>query len=341
MNFLKSAMFVKKVTFLVVLALLLAASATAEEEKYRRLDLLTNQPKGTEYLTYKLSYSGLITGFAWKDLADVAFYIQSGEMKFEGVRTCESIMRLTTENHSFAELLHPIRYEWISLTDPGLNRTYLVEEIDGGKSDNHHIVWLDWGDEKFHFYRKRKLNKIDKTPNWTFSGEKEYVYKWDDDGHEPIPEFLDRYPPVNEGTMGYLIHDKTESGLEAETAIDPLSMIYHLRRHDFESEPSVEMTLTLNKDIEEYRASLVGKEEIWVDKTKLNALVVEITHRNEEEAEEEGWLRVWFSDDDQRIPLNFQAEAPVGKFRVKVSEPSLKKAMDGKAPQACLKKAAL
>ena len=332
------ALFVKLIAW-VALILPLAGGVFAADDKYRRLDLLTNQPKGTEYLTYKLSYSGLITGFAWKDLADAAFYIQSGEMTFEGVRTCEGIMRLTTENHSFAELLHPIRYEWISLTDPGLNRTYLVEEVDSGKSDNHHIVWLDWGNEEFRFYRKRKLNKIDKTPNWNFGGEEEYVYEWDRDGKEPIPDFLDRYPPVNDGKMGYLIHDKTESGLEAETAIDPLSMVYRLRDHDFDSEPSVDITLTLNKDIEDYRATLVGKEEIWVNKTKLDALVVQITRRDETEAEKEGWLRVWFSDDELRIPLNFQAEAPVGKFRVKVTESSLRQALQGDKKMACLKEA--
>jgi hypothetical protein len=323
------------------LLLLSFSSALASNEKYQRLDLLTNHPEGIEYLTYKLSYSGLITGFVWKDLADVSFHILPGEMEFRGIKTCEGIMRLTTENHSFAELIHPIRYEWISLSDPGLERTYLVEQIDRGRSDNHRIVWLDWDKEKFRFYRKRELKEVEKAEVWDFGDDAEIVYEWDKDGRETVPEFLDRYPPVNDGQLGYLIHDKTEKGLKTDNAIDPLSLVYKLRHHDFNAQPQIDLVLTLEKDIDMYRATYVGKDQIYIDKTLVDALIVQVSRTDEEEAKKEGWVKIWFSDDSARIPLNFQAEAPVGKMRVQITEQSLKKASGQGSSLPCVKQVSL
>jgi len=323
------------------LLLLSFSNALASNEKYQRLDLLTNHPEGTEYLTYKLSYSGLITGFVWKDLADVSFHILPGEMEFQGIKTCEGIMRLTTENHSFAELIHPIRYEWISLSDPRLERTYLVEQIDRGRSDNHRLVWLDWDKEKFRFYRKRELKEFEKAEAWDFGGDAEVVYEWDKDGREAVPDFLDRYPPVNDGQLSYLIHKKTEDGLETETAIDPLSLVYKLRQHDFEQHPQFDLVLTLDDEIGHYRVTYMGNDVIEIDKNPVEAMVVQVSRTDEEEAKKEGWVKIWFSDDSIRIPLNFQAEAPVGKMRVQITEQSLKKASGQVKPLPCLKQAGL
>jgi hypothetical protein len=325
-----------RVAVLSLLLVLFTASAFASNEKYGRLDLLTNYPEHTEYLTYKLSYSGLITGFVWKDLADVSFHFQPGEMQFQGMKTCEGIMRLTTENHSFAELFHPVRYEWITLIDPGLSRTYLVEQVDKGRSDNHRIVWLDWNDEKFRFYRKRELKPVEKEEVWDFGGDSEIIYVWDRDGRESVPGFLDRYPPVNDGTLSYLVHDKTEKGLDTESAIDPLSLVYRLRQHDFEVRRYVDLVLTLEDEVDSYRVSYLGKEVININQTPVNALVVQVSRTDEVEAEKEGWVKIWYSDDEARVPLNFQAEAPVGKMRVQITESSLKQALQQENPLPCV-----
>lgn len=313
-----------------------AGSVFASDEKYPRLDLLTKQPGDTEYLTYKLSYSGFITGFAWKDLADVSFHIMPGKIEFQDVKACEGVMRLTTENHSFAELIHPLRYEWISLSDPELERTYLVEQVDRGRSDNHRFVWLDWDREKFRFYKKRELKPVEKNLVWDFGGDPEVVYEWDKDGREPVPGFLDRYPRVNDGKLSYLIHDKTEQGLEADSAIDPLSLVYRIRQHDFEARRYVDLVLTLEDEVDSYRVSYLGKETININQTSVNAFVVQVSRTDEAEAKKEGWVKIWFSDDEVRVPLNFQAEAPVGKMRVQITEQSLKQTLNQEKPQSCL-----
>ena len=60
-----------------------------------------------------------------------------------------------------------------------------------------------------------------------------------------------------------------------------------------------------------------------------------------DEAKKEGWVKIWFSDDAARIPLNFQAEAPVGKMRVKLTEQSLKKVSGQDKPLPCVQQVGL
>jgi hypothetical protein len=296
-----------------------------QAKEYGKWNLL-QQPQGSdEYLAYNIAYSGLLTGFVWKNLADMAIYVRPKEGDVNHHPVCQSVMRLSTENHSFAETFHPVRYEWIANNSPDLAFTRMVEIIDSGKSGNHHVLWMDWPDQKIKVYRKRELKPVEEQ-QLSFLGEQWFEAPklvWEKDGKEAVPSFLLNYPAVDDGKRSYLIHDKTVNDIGDKTALDPLGALVVLRGHDFVKDGDLDLNITVNDEVKPYTAQYQDKQTLKIGKTILPAIRLRITSKNEE-GKTEGWMDVWLSDDAQHLPVQFQLDAPVGKMRVQISEASLK-----------------
>lgn len=306
------------ILFLGTLFLFLATLAQASD--YEKWDLLNRKTASTEYLGYKLSYSGLFTMFVWKNLADVVLFAQPEKGTFEGENSCEVVMKLSTENYAFAETFHPVRYQWSSTGSPDLRRTFLIETTDKGASDSHDVVWLDWKSGSFELYRKRE-KKSTRRSFWEDEATIEYF--WEEDGKKGLPPFLTHYPKL-EGDRSYLIHDKTINGIESDGVIDPLSMIYLIRQHDFEAHGDLVREVTMDDEIESYRARYLDKEVLNIGFSEVPTILVEVTNNDKNMAEQEqGWLKIWLTADAKRIPVMFKLEAPAGRMRVQITETSL------------------
>jgi hypothetical protein len=304
---------------------LMFAVGLGQAREYGKWNLL-QQPQGSgEYLAYNIAYSGLLTGFVWKNLADMAIYVKPKETDVNHHPVCQSVMRLSTENHSFAETFHPVRYEWIANNDPDLTFTRLVEIIDSGKSGNHHVLWMDWPEQKIKVYRKRELKPVEEQ-QLSFLGDQWFEtpkMAWEKDGKEAVPSFLLDYPPVNGGKLSYLIHDKTVNDIGDETALEPLGALVLLRRHDFVKDSNLDLNITVDDEVKLYTAQYQDDQVLKIGQTTLPTIRLRITSKDEK-GKSEGWMDVWLSKDAQHLPVQYQVDAPVGKMRVQITEASLK-----------------
>jgi hypothetical protein len=325
-----------KISIVGLLSLVSTIDIYAEE--YEQWDLLSRVVPDTEYLSYKLSYSGIFTLFTWAELADTAIYVQPDSKDFEGKKSCQTIMELSTENHPIAETFHPVRYQWISTSSPDLKRTYLVEVIDKGKNASHEVVWLDWANRQLELYRKRELKPSSKNywgNNDFWNNEQQVEYVWEKDGKKGLPGFLSHYPKL-EGSRSYLIHRKTVNGLDIENAVDPLGMVYLIRQHDFQSNGDVVLDVTVEDELKNYRARSLGIEVISIGDRKISTRKVEVMLSDKDKAKEEGWLKLWLTDDEFGIPVRFQVDATAGKMKIEITEKSLSENIEKKSRAGCL-----
>jgi hypothetical protein len=312
-------------TLISLTLFLLAQFAPVQAEEFQRWDLLNNKSEHAEHLAYRLAYRGFLTGFNWMNLADVAIISSYQPTDFLGNKVCSSSIRVSTEDYGFAENLHPVRYQWQSLSNTPLDHTYLIDISDIGKSDNHNVTWVDWDDNQFRRYRKRQYRQVE-SDGWSFeSDESEEEWYWEQDGREDIPDFLSQFPTVNEGSMTYFIHDDTKPIEEKMAAVDPLVMVRRARGHDFDQQASMQVAVVAEDAIEQFQITLIGKEDYVVGETTVSALKLKSVMAEDPEGKE-GWMMVWLSDDEARVPLNFQVEAPFGKMRVQITEESLRQA---------------
>lgn len=301
------------------------AVGLGQAREYGKWNLL-KQPTGSgEYLAYNIAYSGLLTGFVWKNLADMAIFVKPGKGDVDHHPVCQSVMQLSTENHSFAETFHPVRYEWVANNNPDLTFTRLVEIIDSGKSENHHVVWLDWPHEKIRVYRKREL-KPEEDQQLSFLGEQWFETPklvWERDGKETLPPFLTHYPRVDDGRRSYLIHDKTVDDIVEEPALEPLGSLVVIRRHDYVKDGDLNINITINEEVKPYAVQYQDEQTLRIGNTSVPTIRLRITG-NDEEGKKEGWMDIWLTKDELHLPVQYQLDAPVGKMRVQITEESLR-----------------
>jgi hypothetical protein len=313
-------------------------SGLAYGEDYPKWDLLNKVPDSGEYIGYKIAYRGLFTGYTWQNLAAMVLHNKSRTEELNGQAVCQSVMRLSTENFPFAEAFHPVRYEWNAENNPDLSFTRLVKYIDSGKSDNYHVVWMDWPNETIRVYRKRKLKSVEQTTQLSFLGDQwaaEPDQVWEGDGAESLPPFLQEYPKVDNGTRSFLIHDKTVRNVGEEAALEPLGVLAVMRSHDYKSQPDFNIDITVDEDVKQHTVRYQGEEVLQIDGVSLPVIRLRVANSAKNQADKEGWMDVWLSNDDRRLPVRYQVDAPVGKMRVQITEESLRYNMDFNGPRNC------
>lgn len=273
--------------------------------------LLTSLPLQAQPQHYRLSYSGLITGFIWKELADVRLELTPQATNFREQAATRLDMHVDTRNYSIAEALHPVRYHWQSLLDPGLQRTLLVRVIDDGASDSHEVYWYDWPKKTIALFRKRE--QIDKAIPYF---DTEPVLVWEKNHFPPPPHFInDRSPHAN--GLSYLMQSKHYPGELADDAIDPLAMLLKLRQHDFAQQHELKLQLLLDSDLAPYRARLLEETSLQIGDCHVPAIKLEVKRDNEQG--EEGLMYAWVGTDAQKALLRLDIDAPLGMMHVKLT----------------------
>lgn len=310
----------------------------AQASDYPKWDLLNNVPDTGEYISYKIAYRGFFTGYSWKNLADMVLHNKPETHQINQQTACQSMMRLSTENFPFAEMFHPVRYEWRGENMPDLSFTRMVEYIDSGKSDNYHVVWMDWPHETIRVYRKRELKTVKQSNQLSFLGD-QWIdtpkLKWEEDGAEVVPSFLLHYPRVDNGRRSFLIHDKTVKEVSDGTALEPLGVLAVMRRHDYVSQPNFDINITVNEDVKQHTVRYQDEEVLEIGNISIPAIRLRVANSEKNKADKEGWMDIWLSKDERRLPLRYQVDAPVGKMRVQITEKSLLYNMNFKGQRNC------
>jgi len=270
-------------------------------------------PEASEKLDYRISYRGVLTAYLWKDLADMSLYGFADTEFFNGQSACRSALTVNTENYGFAEFSYPVRLRYDSLHACDLSAAYLVSDQDAGVEDIHNFYWLDWDEGQFHGYRKRRYLPVNpRKVGARFFWEKD-EHAWETDGSEPLPAFLRDYPTLDNG-MDWLIFDRS---VEAETdaALDPLSLLAALRRHDYASQPEAQIAVVHKTRLGYYRLQKIGDETLRVG-GELRELTRVRVRKEDRRPGSSGQLDVWLDKTAARTPWLLEIQAKIGLIRV-------------------------
>ncbi len=300
--------------------------AAADQPRLERWNL-QRPPENSEHLRYRLAYRGILTAFVWKELAEVAFTASAAISQQAPEPACELVMSLTTENNGFAEYLRPTRYRWRSFSDPVLQRALLVEVKELTDDDREHRVsWIDWKRRRIELFRLRKRRTV---PG--------FLGDWEADGtgepdHRLLRTLLRDEPPPRKGERRMSWARAVPIGAAITRLLDPLGFLYAARWHDY-GRGDLVAPVSYKKEIRTYRAHLLGREWLELDGVRHRVLKVEMRRRNDREAEEEGFMRVWFSDDSRRTPLRFVIDGFIGQIRLRILPESIAR---GSQPLPCV-----
>lgn len=277
--------------------------------------ILTNATvvDASERLKYRLSYSGLLTGFFWKRLANVNFSLIPEQIEFRNQSACRLSMEIDSSGYLFAEMIHPVRYRWESTISPSLQQTWLSRTIDTGKSDVHEVSWYDWENSAISLFRKRK--EIDKNRD-SFESEPDMV--WEENHYPPPASFIDPQPQIESG-LRYLIQTGQFENRLSKPAIDPLTMIQHTRHHPFKQLETLEMLVVIDEELHHYQARLQEQSPLRIDEQHHpSTLKIEIARM--EESGLKGKMHIWLKDDARRIPLRIDIQAPLGMIHLELHQ---------------------
>lgn len=118
------------------------------------------------------------------------------------------------------------------------------------------------------------------------------------------------------------LEEKIEHGV-IDNVQDMVSGYYYLRSIDFDRIP-VGTIITINTFFDDkqqpFRVKFVGREEIKTKLGRVKSLILVPIIEKDSLFEEDNTLRVWLSDDLNKIPLKFQAKIYVGYLSVEVKK---------------------
>ena len=286
-------------------------------------NLLESEQYDSEYLLYQLSYSGLLTAFVWTDLANVAFQTKPTQPDFNGFKNCALSMKVSTEKYPLAETLRATRFDWRNKISPDFNKVHLVEKVDLDAKIVHEVTWVDWGNNKLEYYKIPEINEG-------------YISDLDNE-YDPATDIFSELKPSKIKNILSLSHtpdlhqDKTQlirvNSLplsKLDRVLDPLSFLYVARWNDYENSANEYIYDIAYKDeIRQYSLHYLGKEVLMPYDKPITTYKVEAKRRNDEEAEEEGFMVMWITDNDKRIPIKYLIDGVIGEIRVKIINDSL------------------
>ncbi|GMR01070.1 MAG: hypothetical protein BMS9Abin19_0422 [Gammaproteobacteria bacterium] len=279
-----------------------------------------------EFLLYRLSYSGFFTAFIWKDLADTVIVADNKSYMFNKQKSCQLNLKMSTENFLISELVLPMRFHWRATVSPDLSQVFLIEEINKNKDDSHEVVWLNQEKKRVEIYHKRKKIAVPATSDDNFYDDDDEdetkVMMWEKDGRKKAPDFL-----VNEsgaeGGLNYLVYDKTVEIKNNIPVFDPLSLIYSVRWYDYDRIEKVDFIISHEDSFRKYQAHFEGKEKLEVGSKTVDTIRIEIRRNKEEARNGEGFMVMWLSDDERRIPLQYLVEVKSGTIKLKLNTSNL------------------
>ncbi|VAW50927.1 hypothetical protein MNBD_GAMMA06-1612 [hydrothermal vent metagenome] len=310
----------KKIVSVFIFCISFSLSAAVLAGGITKWSLPKAKKPDEEFLLYRLSYSGFLTAFVWKDLADTVLSADSAPSKFNGQKSCRLHLRMSTENFLLAESFSPMRYHWRTTINPDLSRIFLIEEINENDDDLHRVVWLNRNKNQIEIYRKRKkmIPQFDENEEYDFYDDNDADLAWEKDGKKQPPDFLVENPKIEDG-LNYLIYDKAIKIEKNGSVFDPLSLIYSARWYDYGKVGDIDFVVSHKDGFRQYKVFFEDKEIVEIGSKSVNTLKIVIRRHKKESGENEGFMAIWLTDDERRLPVQYLVEAKLGEIRLKIN----------------------
>jgi len=296
--------------------------------------LAGSQQAGEEFLLYRLSFSGAITAFVWKDLADAIIVAGSKSHNFNRQKSCQLSLKLSTEDFLFAEFFAPTRYHWRTTVTPDLSRVLMFEEINENEDDVHRVTWLNKKEKQLEVFHKRKNFPIQEEELADDEYEDAIIETvWEADGKKKPPFFLLDTPKLEEG-LDYLVYERSIKIKDNKPVFDPLAIIYSARWFDYDNDEKFDFVISYKDTFRQYQVFMEAKEKIEIGDKSVGALRIAIRRKPEEKREGEAYMLIWLSDDERRIPLQYLIEIKPGSMMLKIDAENFE---NYRVPVRCIK----
>ncbi len=163
------------------------------------------------------------------------------------------------------------------------------------------------------FYRVR--DRIDGYVREDFEGSLLYLVKKEGNHPRDIRVTYD----LENGTAQYVNFDQEPEVIEIPPAtLDPLSVLFAFRKMQLEEGEEFELPVADGRRAA-YGLGQIGRlERVMVPAGTFNAFVMEPNMREVEgvfDRQRGATIRMWFTDDERRIPVRMQSRVAVGSFR--------------------------
>ena len=244
-----------------------------------------SQLRPGERLEYTFSYRGIFTGFISIKIAHAEFTIQPTVEIINGQKTYLGSMELSTEPFGMAETFYPIRYRYRSWFEPDQQTPLLVTEYLETDEVSEEFLWFDRENQQGYRYVKREAPK---------------------EGGTTPPDFLLDKAGVRQSERSLMVnsHQKSFNGNEVW---DYLSMLHRLRFLELIPGQVIDLPLYNGKEIKRFRVETAkGKlEEAGWNRSAYELSLTEVRMGKDTK---DMTIRIWVSDDDERLPLRFYAK---------------------------------
>lgn len=306
----------------MIVFVFISASSTGYSAILPDWNLLETKEQNSEYLLYQLSYSGFLTAFVWKDLANVAFQTTLGQLEFDGYKNCDISMKVSTEKYALAETLRSTRFNWHSKISPDLKKIYLVEKIDLDARTDYEVTWVDWKNKKIDYLKTPEKEEIE-FDEWDeeYDFNNEAVDAADEEIIDNIPLLM--HTPDQHQDKTQLVLANSIPLPDSNEILDPLSFLYAARWNDYKKQKEYFYDIAYKDEIRQYSLHYLGNETLTLYGKNISTIKIEAKRKNEDEADDEGFLVMWLTDSKQRIPVNFIIDGVIGDIRVRINEESL------------------
>lgn len=130
----------------------------------------------------------------------------------------------------------------------------------------------------------------------------------------------------NQKSLTTIHYDESFAIINADTIAitdpvrDPYSLFFYLRSIPLEVGQLLEFTSFENKKFTPFKLAVTSKEIINTEAGKFNCIVVKPFRQGKALLKNEGDMQIWFSDDENRFPIQIQIKLKFGSMHLKLKE---------------------
>ena len=107
--------------------------------------------------------------------------------------------------------------------------------------------------------------------------------------------------------------------MEGRELWDVISAFYYLRTHSMETGKTISLKVFDSNKFLTAEVTVMGRERIEDTNQKvIDTVIVKPVLNSDGLFKNKGTILVWFTDDEQRIPVKMETEVPVGKVTAKL-----------------------
>jgi hypothetical protein len=255
-----------------------------------------SSPRLGETLQYTLSFRGLLSGFVELDIARLTLSVEPRMQDVAGMSAYVTRLQLTTAPYRKAELLYPVRLDYRSWLDARLLQPLLATRVLHTDESKRELFWYDRQSGNGHVYR---VSDGANPPDEAAAGKA-----------VTPPDYLRRVAARLDESWNRLLQTR-QVALQVPGVIDYMGLLHQLRHANLQPGKTLRFTVFTGKRIEHYRVE-VAKGRLqrggW-DRPVYYLRLFEYDPQKDALKDE---VKLWLSDDDQRLLLRFYAERAVG-----------------------------